>query len=445
MTKLFSGPLKKLVLRVLCATAGLSSSAFARVMAFTAGQAGSGTLLQRAIRMSRYKMVCLLQLSSAMLVCFFAGAFISATAVMADPPNDAELGKLLETMRAVDKMGVGHTAAAAAWPRLADCNARQLPAILAGMDAANPLAANWIRTAAEKIVARELAAKNESPKSPLPCAELEQFVFDTAHAPKARRLAYEWLLSQDPTARERIIPKMLDDADIDMRRDAVANLMVQAEKTTDQKDAVKTYRRALMSARDEDQVRKIVARLKKLDVEVDLARTFGFIVDWKAAGPFDNSKGAGFAAVYGPETSADFSDAEKWKGKHGAVKVVDVAGKGDRGEVDFNDVIGEEKEVVAYATRRFLSDTQRPIQLRLTTHNALKVWLNGRLIAEYETYHSGGQFDQYVCDGDLQKGVNTILVKICQNQQDQDWAKAWGFSLRVCDKLGGAVLASDRK
>lgn len=380
-----------------------------------------------------------------LIACFLVGVFLLATPVAAEAPNDVELGKLLETMRTVDKNGIGHEAAAAAWPRLAECNARQLPEILAGMHGANPLAANWIRTAAEKIVARELAANNGSAKSPLPCAELEKFVFDTAHAPQARRLAYEWLLGQDPAARERIIPNMLDDADLDMRRDAVARLVMQAEKTTDQKNAVKTYRRALASARDEDQVRKTVVQLQKLGVEVDLARTFGFIVDWKVAGPFDNTNGAGFAAVYGPETGGDFSDAGKWKGKHDALKVVDVAGKGDRGEVDFNNILGEEKEVAAYATSRFLSDSQRPIQLRLTTNNAMKVWLNGRLVAEYETYHSGGQFDQYVCDGILQKGDNTILVKICQNKQDQDWAKAWNFCLRACDKLGGAVLATDRK
>ncbi len=416
--------------------------------------------MKKELRMRKLRTTRQLRLPTAVVIVCLFGCVLLPSMAAAAPPSNAELAKLLETMRAVDKQGVGHEAAATAWERLAQCNAQQLPTILAGMDQANPLAANWIRTAAEKIVARELAAnsaasadgtsgdgvsEDTASKSYLPCVELEKFVFDTTHAPKPRRLAYEWLLSQDPTARERIIPKMLDDASLEMRRDAVQRLMEKAGKITDKKDAAKIYNQALASARDDDQVRRIVARLKKLGVEVDLPRTFGFVMNWKVAGPFDNTEGVGFDAVYGPETASDFSAAEKWKGKHDAVKVVDVVAKGNRGEVDFNKALGQEKEVVAYATCRFMSASKRPVQFRLTTHNALKVWLNGKPVAEYETYHSGGQFDQYVCNGTLNKGANNILVKICQNKQKQEWAKAWNFCLRVCDKLGGAVLSTDRK
>jgi hypothetical protein len=45
----------------------------------------------------------------------------------------------------------------------------------------------------------------------------------------------------------------------------------------------------------------------------------------------------------------------------------------------------------------------------------------------------------------LKKGRNEILVKICQNEQTEDWAQTWDFQLRVCDALGTAVLSQDRK
>ena len=41
--------------------------------------------------------------------------------------------------------------------------------------------------------------------------------------------------------------------------------------------------------------------------------------------------------------------------------------------------------------------------------------------------------------GVLKQGRNEILVKICQNEQNDNWAQSWGFQLRICDALGGAV------
>jgi hypothetical protein len=47
--------------------------------------------------------------------------------------------------------------------------------------------------------------------------------------------------------------------------------------------------------------------------------------------------------------------------------------------------------------------------------------------------------DQYVGRGKLRKGANEILIKVCQNEQKDDWAQSWGFQARLCDALGGAV------
>ncbi|MEA1949753.1 MAG: hypothetical protein U9N87_00090, partial [Planctomycetota bacterium] len=167
--------------------------------------------------------------------------------------------------------------------------------------------------------------------------------------------------------------------------------------------------------------------------------------NWKAVGPFDNSGGKGYHAAYGPEKQSDFSAAKSWKGKHGEVKVLDMVAEGDHAKIDFNKAYGEVKNVVGYARTRFAYDRRRQVQFRLTTHNAFKVWLNGKLVCEYEIYHDGGQFDQYICEATLQKGDNIILMKSCQNHQTQEWTKAWDFCLRVCDNLGGAILATDRK
>jgi len=39
----------------------------------------------------------------------------------------------------------------------------------------------------------------------------------------------------------------------------------------------------------------------------------------------------------------------------------------------------------------------------------------------------------------LKPGANTILLKICQNEQTEDWAQRYQFQLRVCNASGIAI------
>ena len=136
---------------------------------------------------------------------------------------DGQMDGLLAKLRAVGPNGVGHREATAAWSELARADADKLPEILAGLDGAGPLAANWIRTAVDAIAERQLQQGRT-----LPAAELEKFVLDKQRDPRARRLAYEWLVRVDASAKDRLIPGMLDDPSWEMRRDAVARLIDQA-------------------------------------------------------------------------------------------------------------------------------------------------------------------------------------------------------------------------
>ena len=77
---------------------------------------------------------------------------------------------------------------------------------------------------------------------------------------------------------------------------------------------------------------------------------------------------------------------------------------------------------MAYAYAEIKSDAERPVELRLGSANANKIWLNGKLLADAEVYHAFTALDQYVGRGRLERGTNRILVKICQNEQTEDWA-----------------------
>lgn len=367
---------------------------------------------------------------------------VSALAMAAPSPalsNDSSVGPLLAQLKAVGPQNSGQREASVAWRKLAAADASELPSVLAGLDDAGPLAANWIAPAVDAIVER---AENRG--APLPREALERFLFDTGHAPRARRLAYEVLLRGDSALADRVLSKMLDDPSLEMRRDAVAQVIAEADRlaAAEPMDVAKTvaaYRKALDSARDLDQVNHVAAQLKHFGEKVDLARHFGFIAEWHLIGPFDNHDNRGYAAVYPPEHGIDL--AATLAGKNGEVKWRPYVTTDDFGQVDLNRAIGKERGVVAYGLAEFESAQARPIELRLATEDACKLWLNGKLLFESEVYHSFTAMDQFICRGELKAGRNLILVKICQNEQTEDWAQVWQFQLRVCDALGKAVLS----
>ena len=105
------------------------------------------------------------------------------------------------------------------------------------------------------------------------------------------------------------------------------------------------------------------------------------------------------------------------------------------GKVDFNEAIVNRKQVTAYAWTQLVSPRPMEVEFRWSTRNASKLWLNGKLLAENEVYHSGGAFDQYRALGTLKGGTNVVLVKACQNEQTQNWTNTWQVQLRVCDDL----------
>jgi len=357
------------------------------------------------------------------------------------PARGDDLGPLLEELRAVGPEGQGHREAAAAWGELVErAGAEQLPTILAGLDGANPLAANWVRTAADAVAERALKRDGK-----LPGDVLTAFVQDTDRSPKGRQLAFEWLRESDAQAAGALIPGLLEDPSLALRREAVRRLTgdaIQVHELSGAAKAVPLFRRAFHAARDLDQVTDLAKRLRDVGEEVDVARHFGFLVRWKVIGPFDNTGEEGYGAVYPPEKEINF-DAE-YDGKHGRVKWLDFTTDHDHGRVDFHKALAEEKGVVAYAATEFFSEGEQQVEFRLSSFNATKLWLNGQLIDEHNVYHAGSQFDQYVSRATLRPGRNLILAKVCQNEQTQSWARVWYFRLRVCDGIGTAVLSTDR-
>jgi len=360
------------------------------------------------------------------VACGLLGAFAGAATA-------AETDALLKTIKSVKREGVGAAEAGKAWAELVKQGPDALPAILAAYDGADATAANYLRTAAEAIAQRGLNASQT-----LHAEKLEAFVKDRKNPGKGRRLAYELLVSVDAKGPARLLPGMLDDPNGELRRDAVAVSLKDAQVLTDKPAATDAYRKLLNSARDKDQVDLIAKKLKELGVEVDLAAHYGFIRNWALAAPFDSTEGKGYAQLYPPEVAVDLDAIYPGK-KEEKVRWKAQTTTDPYGLVDLNKVIGKVKGAAAYAYAEIESPEEQPVELRAGCITALKIFLNGKQVFAREEYHHGIDVDQHVGRGSLKKGRNEILVKICQNEQTEPWAQEWRFQLRVCDALGGAV------
>jgi hypothetical protein len=355
----------------------------------------------------------------------------------------AELAKLLSAIKQVGPQGAGHAEAISAIKELSRQSAEELPKMLAAMNEASPLAANWLRSAIEAVAGRAIKSNQK-----LPLADLESFTTNTANSSRARRLAYELLTQADASYPEKLLPKMLADPSLELRRDAVQRVIDQATalmkngQDNDKSQAAAKFREAFTHARDLDQLESLAKELRKLGAKVDLPRHLGFLMEWRVVGPFDNTDKQGFAVTYPPESQLDYT--AEYNGKTGTVNWQTVESKDQYGMVDLNATLGKHKGAIAYAAAEFIAEKDTPCQLRLGCINANKIWLNGELLFEREVYHALTNIDQYVAQGNLKPGKNVILLKICQNEQTEAWAQDWAFQLRICDPVGTAILAKDR-
>ena len=305
------------------------------------------------------------------------------------------------------------------------------------MDKASGIGQNWLRAAVDTIVQRTL---KEGKK--LPTEELNDFLANTKHIPASRRLAFELIQKASPKRAAKLIPGFIDDPAPELRRDAVALIIEKAVGESNEDSACSLYEKALAAARDVDQIELTAKALREKNRVVDLPKIMGFLMRWKVIGPFDNTDRKGFDVLYPPEKKIDFSAT--YDGKNDKVKWTDFSTSDQFGKVDINLEYGELKQVVAYAHNTFELSEARELQFRLGCKNAWKVWLNGELLFARDEYHRGQRIDQYVFSAKLKKGKNEILVKFCQNEQEQSWTKQWEFQLRLTDASGTAVLAGNR-
>jgi hypothetical protein len=367
------------------------------------------------------------------LVCVLA---LSVAVVASLPARGDEVGDLLKDLRATRAQGAGSPAARAAWDRLVRQGPAVLPRILEAMDTPDVVVANWLRTAFDRIAEPELARGGKQ----IDAAALLAFVRDAKHEGRARRLALDVVERLRPGTRARLVPGWLEDPEF--RYDAVQRALrdLDRDKNIPRDKAVAILRRAFASTRDLEQGRALAARLKALGVTVSVADHFGFLRDWYVIGPFDAHGMKGFRTAYPPEQKVDL--AAGYEGKDGN-KLRWKRFTAPEGPtvpysalVNLREPLGDAADAVAYAYTAFTAPEGRAVEFRGAADDNLSVWVNGEKVFAFEEYRNGIRLDRHRFRARLRKGVNTVLVKVCQANPEPNWE----FILRVVDAAGRGLV-----
>ncbi len=366
--------------------------------------------------------------------CFFVSCVTVFGSILAGSANGQDLKPEFAELKAApqDKR-------APILQRLQTSTSLNLLDVAKAMQSMDPVQKNLCLGLAQTILARE-----PNTSVPLLTTILENKNLD----PAIRYWAFTKITGGNKERREKLLRQMQDDPALSLRFEAI-KLGLDELKGLKEKESIDDaklkaeYQKLLAAARLPEQVQEIAEELKKLKVDVDLLQHFGFLADWQVIGPFDNRGQKGFDVVYGPEKdfvgSGKFNAQSSYEGKSGDVRWQATSTKEKDGAVDLNPIFNKEKGAIVYAYAEFNAASPIACEVRLGCINANKVWVNGELALSNEVYHTGAQIDQYAKAVKLKAGKNGVLVKVCQNEQTEQWAQDWKFQLRFSDPSGLAI------
>ena len=140
---------------------------------------------------------------------------------------------------------------------------------------------------------------------------------------------------------------------------------------------------------------------------------------WYYAGPFDNTDGNGFDAVYGPEKDKAFDPKKTYSGKDGAKVGWHEFKDFKLGTIVDLKKFKESDNSVIYLEHEFEATAEGLLPISLGSDDTLTVWFNGeQLLAENATRPA--QPDQNQTALRIKKGKNRLLIKVCNVAGD--WA-----------------------
>lgn len=358
--------------------------------------------------------------------------------------TSARAGESLQKdIDAVIKQGRGSSEGRAAWDRVSNAKADALTALLEGMNTKDTVAANWLRTAFDQIVDREMKSGGKRIDS----AKILAFVKNPAKEGRARRFALDLVERLQPGTREQLYLDWLDDPEF--RFEAVALELDKAKKAVKAGNsliAVNLYRRAFDKARDVMQAREAAAGLESNGVNVSVAQHLGFLTDWYLIGPFDGKVQKGLHNTYPPEKKVDLK--EELDGQKGRVRwqpyqvkePIHSSNAKHQALVDLREkrALGDADDAVAFAYTEFFVDKGFLAEMRGAADDNFAVFVNGAKVFAFEEWRNGVRLDRHRFPVQLSAGKNTVLVKVSQSAAPNTEPN-WEFFLRVVDATGKGI------
>ncbi|MBN8469602.1 DUF3857 domain-containing protein [Corallococcus exiguus] len=184
---------------------------------------------------------------------------------------------------------------------------------------------------------------------------------------------------------------------------------------------VSTYQQ-IASRRTSDANTRTTAQLLLMDAERSRGRMvranevrqwLGFVNDYYVVGGFENEGKAGCDTDFGPE-AANLDLTARYpgaKGHEATWRKLSVTSAD--GYVDLATAVRPNKESVAYALTWLEVPQDTRVALGLGTSGGYRLWVNGQLASKEDRYNLPRP-DQTRVSVKLKKGLNRVLVKVCQ-------------------------------
>ena len=141
----------------------------------------------------------------------------------------------INSILAIGPEGKGNVNAAEAWKKLtSNSNQETLMMVFEAMNKAEPVASNWLRSAAEVIFKNMQTDQYDS------SGFLGEYFLNENNPSKARRFAFELIRKNDPEAAAEIIPGLLNDPSPELRRDAI-DLLIKKGKSLGNRQKIQLF------------------------------------------------------------------------------------------------------------------------------------------------------------------------------------------------------------
>ena len=146
---------------------------------------------------------------------------------------------------------------------------------------------------------------------------------------------------------------------------------------------------------------------------------------WLVLAPFENI--GGFHKNFKPEKQIKLD--KFYRTKSGKAKWQIAKDGNNDGFINLRDIYADSHWSVGYGLIYINSPEDRRVQFRIGSDASLKVWLNNEEVWKLNE-HRNAIFDDDIIGVSLKKGLNRVLIKVCNRLDD------WGFYFRVTDEEG---------